>query len=247
MSRAFLGVRLDCAQCHDHPFQPWKQADFRGLAAFFGGVRSDLRGIRDARERLPAARPQGQGTRPGRAPRAVPPRVAARPGHAPRAARRLGHRPAGTRTSPGRRSNRVWALLFGRPLVEPVDDLAAAAEIHPALIALADDFSSHGYDLHRLIRIIAATEAFRLDSARRRQADEAHDAAWAVFPMTRLRPEQVAGALFQAARSRRSAPNPTGSPGWSPTPAATTSSDATATWARTSSTPGAGRSPSACC
>src|SRR5262249_59502547 len=48
VARAFLGVRLDCAQCHDHPFQPWKQADFRGLAAFFGGVHSDLRGIRDA-------------------------------------------------------------------------------------------------------------------------------------------------------------------------------------------------------
>ena len=47
VSRAFLGVRIDCAQCHDHPFQPWKQADFRGLAAFFGGVYSSLRGIRD--------------------------------------------------------------------------------------------------------------------------------------------------------------------------------------------------------
>ncbi len=47
VSRAFLGVRLDCAQCHDHPFQTWKQADFRGLAAFFGGVHSNLRGIRD--------------------------------------------------------------------------------------------------------------------------------------------------------------------------------------------------------
>ena len=37
VARAFLGVRLDCAQCHDHPFQPWKQEHFRGLAAFFGG------------------------------------------------------------------------------------------------------------------------------------------------------------------------------------------------------------------
>ena len=47
MSRAFLGVRLDCAQCHDHPFQPWKQEQFRGLAAFFGAAHSDFRGIRD--------------------------------------------------------------------------------------------------------------------------------------------------------------------------------------------------------
>src|SRR5437764_829716 len=46
-SRAFLGVRLDCAQCHDHPFQPWKQADFQGLAAFFAPVRSGFTGIHD--------------------------------------------------------------------------------------------------------------------------------------------------------------------------------------------------------
>jgi hypothetical protein len=47
VARAFLGVRIDCAQCHDHPFQPWKQSDFRGLASFFGGVHSNLRGIHD--------------------------------------------------------------------------------------------------------------------------------------------------------------------------------------------------------
>ena len=36
VTRAFLGIRLDCAQCHNHPFETWKQADFQGLAAFFG-------------------------------------------------------------------------------------------------------------------------------------------------------------------------------------------------------------------
>ncbi len=94
--------------------------------------------------------------------------------------------------------NRVWALLFGRPLAEPVDDLPTAGELHPALILLADDLAAHGYDLHRLIRIMAATEVFRLDSALE-GAGEEHDAAWAVFPLTRLRPEQVAGSLFQSA------------------------------------------------
>jgi hypothetical protein len=44
VARAFLGVRIDCAQCHDHPFQHWKQDDFRGLASFFGGAYSSLRG-----------------------------------------------------------------------------------------------------------------------------------------------------------------------------------------------------------
>ena len=46
-ARAFLGVRLDCAQCHDHPFQSWKRQDFQGLAAFFGQVHNSLTGFRD--------------------------------------------------------------------------------------------------------------------------------------------------------------------------------------------------------
>ena len=96
--------------------------------------------------------------------------------------------------------NGVWAVLFGRPLVEPVDDLPTTGDLPPALELLAADFSAHGYDLHRLIRIIAATEAFRLDSAGATEGPtEAHDEAWAAFPMTRLRPEQVAGAVLQAA------------------------------------------------
>ena len=197
VSRAFLGVRLDCAQCHDHPFQPWKQADFRGLAAFFGGTHADFRGIRDLENDY---RPPD---RKGKESGLVEPRVPFRSELVPSSGSPR-HRLATWITDPRNPNlaratvNRVWALLLGRPLVEPVDDLAAAAEIHPALIAIADDFASNGYNLHRLIRVIVASEVFRIDSAAE-NADETHEAAWAVFPLTRLRPEQVAGALFQAA------------------------------------------------
>jgi len=47
VARAFLGVRLDCAQCHNHPYEKWKQRDFQGLAAFFGQARSGPTGIHD--------------------------------------------------------------------------------------------------------------------------------------------------------------------------------------------------------
>jgi hypothetical protein len=94
--------------------------------------------------------------------------------------------------------NRVWALLFGKPLCEPVDDLGTVETLPPALTRLAADFGANHFDLHRLIRVIAATEVFRLDSASDHATDEMEE-AWAIFPMTRLRPEQVAGALFQTA------------------------------------------------
>ena len=95
--------------------------------------------------------------------------------------------------------NRVWALMFGRPLVAPVDDLTGAEAPPPALQLLADDFVAHGYDLKRLIRVIATTHVFQLDSATEPEPTEAHEAAWAVFPLTKLRPEQVVGAVSQAA------------------------------------------------
>jgi hypothetical protein len=198
VARAFLGARIDCAQCHDHPFQPWKQADFRGLAAFFGGVHSDLRGIRDAENDY---KPPDRKTRE---PVKVDPRVPFCPELLPETGsprERLASWVVDARNPNFGRAtvNRVWALLLGRPLAEPIDDLKAAGELHPALDRLADDFVAHGYDLHRLIRTIAATQVFRLDSAVSETASDAQEDAWAVFPTTRLRPEQVAGALFACA------------------------------------------------
>jgi hypothetical protein len=201
VSRAFLGVRLDCAQCHDHPFQAWKQADFRGLAAFFGGVHSDLRGIRDADNDY---RPPDRKTR---VPVAVEPTVPFCPELRPASGsprEQLAAWVIHPKNSHFARAtvNRVWALLFGRPLAEPVDDLPSAGDLHPALSQLADDFATHGYDLHRLIRIIAATEVFQRDSATAdsESSTEGYEEAWAIFPMTRVRPDQVAGALFQATK-----------------------------------------------
>lgn len=204
-SRAFLGARLDCAQCHDHPFQPWTQADFRGLAAFFGAVRSDLRGVRDTENLY---RPVDRKTH-------EPVAVAIEPA-VPFLADRLpesgGPRdrlaawvvdPQNPRLAMAA-ANRFWALLFGRPIVEPIDDLPAGESPPSSLVALADDFRNHGYDLHRLIRLIASTELFSLESAdgeTRIGDDDSTDAedVWGSFPMTPLRPEQVAGSLFQVA------------------------------------------------
>jgi hypothetical protein len=86
-------------------------------------------------------------------------------------------------------ANRVWALLYGQPLHAPVDDLPASTE-EPELDVLASDFVAHGYDLRRLVLACALARPFGL------AADERP--AWAAFPMTALRPEQVVGSLLQA-------------------------------------------------
>jgi hypothetical protein len=203
VSRAFLGVRLDCAECHDHPFQSWKQADFQGLAAFFGQTKQAFTGIADTEgEYVVDDRLTGEKL-------TITPCVPFQTDLLPTDGSRR-HKLAAWVTHRDNRAfgravvNRFWAELFGRPLIEPIDDIPSAGEPSPALDILAKDFVEHGYDLRRLVRAIAATEVFRLDSRGAAGSGEAevtpeHEAAWAAFPISRLRPEQVIGGLLQSA------------------------------------------------
>lgn len=205
VSRALLGVRLDCAQCHDHPFdERWQQRDFQGLAAFFGRAQLSLRGIQETRGDY------GYDDHASKQRQTIAPQVPFAPellpehgGDRERLAAWLTHpkNPAFARAT----VNRVWALLLGRALVEPVDDLPIDGPVDPVLELLAADFAEHGYDLRRLIRIIAQTEVMARASRMSGEvsegdaaAVEARIAAWAEFPLTRLRPEQVVGAVLQA-------------------------------------------------
>ena len=101
-------------------------------------------------------------------------------------------------------ANRVWALLFGRAWHEPVDDLRDAAPGNPDVLdLLGRDFREHGCDLRRLIQVIVLSEPFRRDSALPEstvaaEASEQAAAVWAMFPLVRLRPEQVIGSILQA-------------------------------------------------
>jgi uncharacterized protein DUF1549/uncharacterized protein DUF1553 len=198
VTRAFLGLRLDCAQCHNHPFTDWKQSDFQALSAFFGQTHLGLTGIQDGPGEYEAEEHKTKVTR------VVAPRVPFAPELLPDEGSRR-ERLAVWVTSPKNPNfaraavNRVWALLIGRPLVEPVDNLESDSPGLPMLKLLADDFVAQSFDLRRLIRLIAFTEVYHLDSADGPEDAEAAERVWAVFPLTRLRPEQVVGSVLQAA------------------------------------------------
>src|SRR5262249_20806906 len=101
-------------------------------------------------------------------------------------------------------ANRVWGLMFGRPFAEPVDDVPpAGAKGTEVLDLLAGGFVPSGYDLPRLVREVAASRAVRLCSELPEGAPRAAmEKAWAVFPITPLRPEQLIGGLLQAGSVR---------------------------------------------
>ena len=167
----FLGVRLDCAQCHDHPFADWSQRDFWGLAAFFARVRAnDVRGMgmMDARFRLVDAR-EGEVKLPDTE-EVVPPKYPK--GDAADDSDRQTRRVQlaiwmTSRDNPffARAAvNWTWTHLFGRGLVESLDDPSAVGTgtRGQLLNELARHFTDSGFNLKELWRTIASTRAYQL-------------------------------------------------------------------------------------
>ena len=177
--RVFLGRRLDCAECHDHPYESWSQDQFWGMAAFFKRVtRSEWAGFGTA---LIYDDPDGPDPDFGAGPdskKTIHPRTGreadpALPDGSPV--------PAHTHTSPRQTFaqwvthhpwfaeaavNRFWGQLFGRGLVEPMDDFRSSnPPSHPRLLkALARDFREQGYDLKQLLRRMVLSETYQLSS-----------------------------------------------------------------------------------
>ena len=206
VSRAFLGVRIDCVQCHDGKLgSTWKQTDFHQLAAFFGQADFALNGLRDDPKRNYKVRYLG---RPDE--QKVSPLVPWKPELLPAKGTPRAKLAAWVTAKENKAFaraivNRMWALLFNRPLVSPVDEIPLEGPFPAGMELLADDFLAHGYDLQRLIRVIVSTQPFQMAS---QSGDPAHpvttaaENAWAAFPVTRLRPEQMAGSVIQAASLR---------------------------------------------
>ncbi len=220
-TRAFLGQRIDCAQCHDHPFDHWKQNEFAGLAAHFGQLKLSAVGVREDRDLKFEVEDRNTLEK-----KVVEPAVPFGEKWEPTDGTRR-ERLAAWVTHPENRRleraivNRVWGLLFGRSWIEPVDDLPdppgeelASKNVegakHPKsskageldlLDVLGADFREHGYDLRRLIEVIVASKPFLLESqsdiddSQRLDRMKEH---FAIFPLTRLRPEQIIGSLLQS-------------------------------------------------
>ena len=177
--RVFLGRRLDCAQCHDHPYESWSQDQFWGLAAFFKRVtRSEWSGFGPA---IVYDDPKGRDPdfgAPADSTRVIHPRTGqevepALPDGTPVAA----HKQTSPRHTFARwitdhpyfaeaAVNRVWGYLFGRGLVDPVDDFRSTnPPSHPRLLeALAADLKRNGYDLKQLLKRIVTSRTYQLSS-----------------------------------------------------------------------------------
>lgn len=169
-ARIFLGLQIECAECHDHPFDKWKQHDFWGYASFFAqmrrpegntpGMQNQLVDLEVGEVKIPNSEV------------VVPPKFPS--GGAP-SADELGSRRMklavwmASRDNPylARAAvNRVWSIMFGRGLVEPVDDLGPHNPAsHPELLdELTQYFTETGFDLRELFRTLAQTKTYQRTS-----------------------------------------------------------------------------------
>jgi hypothetical protein len=187
-TRYFMGVRLNCAQCHDHPIVKWKQEEFWGMAAFFTQIQTPKRakqvyekGVVDDAT-LTLANLKEAGVPDGfmqRAPTFLGGMV---PPAAP-----IPHRAALAEWMTSRGNpyfaramvNRTWWRLFGRGIVQPVDDMHEAnAPSHPELLDLLSRmFAESGFDLKFLTRAIVLSRAYQRTS----QPGESTDKQAALF------------------------------------------------------------------
>jgi len=168
-SQLFLGVRIECAQCHHHPFERWGQEDYFAWAGFFTGVKSSAQPGGGSKIRGLAGKPMAH------------PRTGVEIAPAP-----LGSAPASLSAEMDWRegvsdwmtsrdnpwfarmiANRMWSWYFGRGLVEPIDDLRSTnpASNEPLLDALAEHLVELNFDLQQFALLLTQSAVYQLDAS----------------------------------------------------------------------------------
>jgi hypothetical protein len=207
-SRLFLGVQIQCAQCHDHPMNNWKQKDFWGYAAFFARVRQPQA---QARSRMAAVMEAttGEVMLPDTQDVVLPKFLDAAQSRGEDDGSR--RRPLAIWLASSSNAyfakatvNRVWAQLFGRGLVDPVDDLGTHnPPSHPELLdELAAWFIESGFNLKELYRVLANTRAYQLTSESEETEAKAPPELFARMAIKNLSAEQLYDALARATLRR---------------------------------------------
>jgi hypothetical protein len=210
-SRMFLGVKLECAQCHDHPFASWKRKQFWEFTAFFAGVQRQGMGeqVFPAAERpdrreitipgtekvvqakyLDGTAPEWKFKASGRETLAAWMTAADNPYFARAAV------------------NRLWAHFFGHGLIDPVDEMVGTEyePSHPELLdELARQFAVHEFDLKHLMKAITLSRAYQLTSKATHKSQEA-PRQFARMPLRSLTAEQLFDNLVQATGHQEQGP-----------------------------------------
>lgn len=230
-ARIFLAARIECAQCHDHPFDDWKREQFHHMAAFFARTKGDLGKVQDGTGTVVADKGKGEHHMPdAKDPRKNGPLMlpvffngAALESAASDAQRRAALARFVTDRNNDRFAgafvNRVWARLMGRGFYEPIDQISDSNEAVLAAVhaRLSEHFIATGYDVKDLFRLVMHTQAYAHATASLMQGES-------IGPSQRLRADEMFDSLQHAtglADHRPPPAKPTGAVRFPPPPKST--------------------------
>ncbi len=170
-AQVFMGVRLQCAKCHHHPFESYGQDDYYGLAAYFSRIRtkgSDEFGLFGGEQVVYVAK-SGDVYQPRTGKKMAPRPLNDEPADDPVDRRRALAKWLTGKSNPWLARNivnRYWGYSLGKGLVNPIDDLRETnPPSNPELLdALAGAFVNSGFDLKHLLRLILTSKTYQLSS-----------------------------------------------------------------------------------
>jgi hypothetical protein len=204
-AQVFMGMRIQCAQCHNHPFDRWTMDDYYGFAAFFSQV--GRKQAEDPRETIIFNRGNGEVNHPvggrqvapkflggetpdvkGKDRRVVLAKWLASPDN-PYFARNL--------------SNIVWSHFFGKGIIDPVDDVRVSnPAVNPELLdTLAQKFTDYHYDFKRLVRDICTSRTYQLASEPN-ATNEADERNFSHSGIRRMRAEVLMDCLSEVTATK---------------------------------------------
>jgi len=208
-TQVFLGVRMVCAQCHDHPFERWTQSQYYQMSAFFSAV--GLRAGYEVGEEIVFDQRADYEMKHPKTGRVVKPVFMVslnNPAPIPDNQRRRDaladwvtskENPFFAKAI----ANRVWSYFFGRGIIDPVDDIRASnPPANPALLdALTKDVIDHNFDLQHLMRTIANSRAYQTSFVPNEWNAKDRDNFSRAYPR-RLTAEELMDAVSAAAGAR---------------------------------------------
>lgn len=200
-AQVFMGMRIQCAQCHNHPFDRWTMNDYYGFASFF--ARVGRKPGEDPRESIVFDRNDGEIKHPVGG-RVMAPKFLG--GEVPTIAEGASRREvlAAWIASPNNPyfaknlANIVWAHFMGRGIIEPVDDVRVSnPPSNPELLeALGNRFTQYQYDFRKLVRDICTSRTYQL-STRANESNGLDDRNFARAGVRRLRAEVLLDVITQ--------------------------------------------------
>ena len=199
-AQAFFGIRIQCAQCHNHPFDRWTMEDYRGFVAFFSQIGRKVG--EDPREKIIFNSGGGDSRHPVDN-RVIPPKFLG--GEAPDCTGKdrrqvLADWVASPKNPyfPQHIANLVWAQYMGRGIVEPVDDarISNPASNPELLEALGQKLVEYNYDLRHLVRDVCNSRTYQT-ATRANETNELDDRNFAKATIRRMRAEVMLDCISQ--------------------------------------------------